>query len=376
MDDGARRTHVDETIGRAARCIDVVKKAHEFFACDRFLKAFQFPPLRRCGERAHRLGDSVRAQQDRGKKARGKNEENAPPALFTLRAHLTLFVPSAFFLVHGRAMLTVLFLGDVVGEPGRRAVIDSVPKLKLERGVDFVIVNGENAANGRGITPKITIDLLRAGVAVITSGDHIWDQREIVAYLPTEPRLLRPINYPPGTPGSGSIVLETPKGKVGVINVQGRTFMQPPLDNPFLAIEAEVKRMREETSIIFVDVHAETTSEKIAMGRFLDGTVSAVIGTHTHTQTADERIFPGGTAFLSDAGMCGPDESCLGREIEPIIQRFLTSRPVMYPVAKGAVKLHGVFVEIDEATGRALSIARLSELYEPAPQAKEAEDPR
>ena len=168
-------------------------------------------------------------------------------------------------------MLKLLFLGEVVGEPGRRAVIDLVPRLKAERGVDFVVVNGENAANGRGITPKITIDLLRAGAAVITSGDHIWDQKDIVPFFETEPRLLRPINYPPGAPGGGSIVLETPKGKVAVVNVQCRTFMNPPLENPFLAMEAEIERLRAETPVIFVDVHGETTSEKIAMGRFLDG---------------------------------------------------------------------------------------------------------
>ena len=173
-------------------------------------------------------------------------------------------------------MLKLLFLGDIVGEPGRRAVIDLVPKFKEERGVDFVVVNGENSANGRGITPRISIDLLRAGVAVITTGDHIWDQKDIVAYMPTEPRLLRPLNYPPGTPGFGSIILETAKGKVGVINVQGRTFMNPPVENPFLAIRDEVARMRVETPIIFVDAHSETTSEKIALGRFLDGKVSAV----------------------------------------------------------------------------------------------------
>ena len=166
-----------------------------------------------------------------------------------------------------------------------------------------MIVNGENAAAGRGITPKISIDLLRAGAAVITTGDHIWDQKEIVAYIDTEPRLLRPINYPSGTPGQGSIILETAKGKVGVINVQGRTFMQPILENPFRIMEEAVAKMREETKVIFVDVHAETTSEKIAMGRFLDGKVSAVVGTHTHTQTADERVFPEGTAFLCDAGI-------------------------------------------------------------------------
>lgn len=267
-------------------------------------------------------------------------------------------------------MLRILFLGDIIGEPGRSAVIASVPKFKEERGVDFVIVNGENAAAGRGITPKISIDLLRAGVAVITTGDHVWDQKELAPYLPTEPRVLRPLNYPAGTPGAGSIVLETPKGKVAVVNVQGRTFMNPPLENPFLAMDAEVTRLREETPIIFVDVHAETTSEKIAMGRFLDGRVSAVVGTHTHTQTADDQVFPGGTAFLCDAGMCGPDESCLGREIQPIIQKFLTGRPVMYPVARGPVKLHGAIVDIDEATGRALKIERVAEFYEPpaAPQ--------
>src|SRR5437763_2963875 len=183
-------------------------------------------------------------------------------------------------------MLTVLFLGDIVGEPGRNAVIGRLPQLKEKQALDFIIVNGENAAGGRGITGKITIELLRAGVSVVTTGDHIWDQKEIVQFLDLEPRLLRPLNYPEGAPGSGSIVLETPKGKVGVINVQGRTFMQPILDNPFHVIEKAVQRMREETPMILVDVHAETTSEKIAMGRFLDGNVSAVIGTHTHTQTA------------------------------------------------------------------------------------------
>src|SRR3989441_7259 len=190
-------------------------------------------------------------------------------------------------------MLTVLFLGDVVGEPGRTAVITQLPELKPRHGLDFIIVNGENAAAGRGITGKITIDLLRAGVSVITTGDHIWDQKEILSFIDTEPRLLRPLNYPDGAPGNGSIVLETAKGKIGVINVQARTFMQPILENPFRAVEAAVTKMREETANILVDVHGETTSEKIAMGRFLDGKVSAVIGTHTHVQTSDELIFTG-----------------------------------------------------------------------------------
>ncbi len=264
-------------------------------------------------------------------------------------------------------MLRILFLGDVVGEPGRKAVMESVRQYKTERGVDFVIVNGENSANGRGLTPKITIDLLRAGVAVVTSGDHIWDQKEILPYIDTEPRLLRPLNYPLGTPGAGSVVLETPKGLVAVINVQGRTFMQPPLENPFRCMDEEVARLREQTPVIFVDVHAETTSEKIAMGRFLDGRVSAVVGTHTHTQTADEQIFPGGTAFLCDAGMCGPSESVLGREIRPIVDRFLTSRPILYPIARGPVKMHGALIDIDEATGLAMHIERVADVFVPPP---------
>jgi metallophosphoesterase (TIGR00282 family) len=269
-------------------------------------------------------------------------------------------------------MLRLLFLGDIIGEPGRSAVIAIVPKLKAEWEIDFVVANGENAAAGRGITGKISIDLLRAGIAVITTGDHIWDQKDIISYIETEPRLLRPLNYPPGTPGHGSIVLETAKGKVGVINVQGRTFMLPNLENPFRLIEEEVLRLQEETRVIFVDVHAETTSEKIAMGRFLDGKVSAVAGTHTHVQTADEQIFEGGTAFICDAGMCGPTRSILGREIQPILQRFLSSMPVVFPVARGEIKLHGLLVDIDETTGRALAVRRVAEPYvaEPAEERK------
>ncbi|MDF1751476.1 MAG: TIGR00282 family metallophosphoesterase [Verrucomicrobiales bacterium] len=265
-------------------------------------------------------------------------------------------------------MLRILFLGDIVGEPGRKAVKARLPEIKVEKEVDFIIVNGENAAGGRGITPKISIELLRAGAAVITSGDHAWDQVEICEYYPTEPRLLRPVNYPEGTPGFGSIVLETKKGKVGVLNVQGRSFIQPPLENPFLAAEAEVKRMREEegAKVIFVDMHAEVTSEKIAMGRMLDGQVSAVVGTHTHVQTADEQIFPGGTAFLCDAGMCGPVESVLGRRVEPVVERFKTGLPQRFPVAKGVVGLRGVIVDVDETTGKAIAIERFSEDYDRA----------
>ncbi len=272
-------------------------------------------------------------------------------------------------------MLTILFLGDVVGEPGRNAVIARLAQLKEQHGIDFTIVNGENAAGGRGITGKITIELLRAGVSVITTGDHVWDQKDVVAFLSLEPRLLRPVNYPAGAPGGGSIVLETAKGKVGVINVQCRTFMQPILENPFHAAEAAVTKMREETKNIVVDVHGETTSEKIALGRFLDGKVSAVIGTHTHVQTADEQIFPGGTAFMCDAGMCGPVNSILGRAIEPIMNRFISNLPASFPVAGGEVRLRGALIEVDETTGRAVRIVRVdgpgpSESASPEPEPK------
>lgn len=266
-------------------------------------------------------------------------------------------------------MLRLLFLGDIIGEPGRRAVIEMLPTLKSAWGIDFAVANGENVAAGRGITPKLAIDLLRCGVAVITTGDHVWDQKEVVSFIDTEPRLLRPINYPEGTPGGGSIILETAKGKVGVINVQGRTFMLPALENPFRRVWAEVEQIRTQTPVIFVDVHAETTSEKIALGRFLDGKVSVVAGTHTHVQTADDQIFPGGTAFICDAGMCGPTESVLGREIQPIVQRFYSSMPINFPVAKGEVKLHGLMVDIDEETGRAMSVQRIAETYRSGPPA-------
>lgn len=264
------------------------------------------------------------------------------------------------------APLRILFLGDIVGEPGRSAVIEQLPVLKAELGLDFVIVNGENAAGGRGITPKIAIDLLRAGAAVITTGDHVWDQQEIVEYFPTEPRLLRPINYPTDTPGKGSVVLDTAKGKVAVLQGQGRTFIQPPLENPFLLLEAEIDRLREEEGVrmIFVDFHAETTSEKIAMGYALDGKASVVVGTHTHVQTADERILVGGTGCLTDAGMCGPDDSVLGRAAESVVWRFKTGMPTRFPVAKGEVRLCGVVADLDPETGGCRHIERFNRLIE------------
>lgn len=261
-------------------------------------------------------------------------------------------------------MIRILFLGDIVGEPGRKAVIGRVSNLKREREIDFVIANGENSAAGRGITPRIAIDLLRSGIAVITSGDHIWDQKEIIDYMPTEPRMLRPLNYEEGTPGNGSVVLETDKGKVAVINAQGRTFMNPPLENPFTRIDEEVRRLVDEqkVKVIFVDFHAETTSESIAMGYHLDGKVSAVVGTHTHVQTADDRILENGTAHLTDAGMCGPERSVLGRNVESVVWRFKTGMPTRFPVAKGQVRLCGMIVDIDEETGKAIAVERYNEL--------------
>lgn len=262
----------------------------------------------------------------------------------------------------------ILFLGDIVGEPGRKAVIEHLPELRKEHRLDFIIVNGENSAGGRGITPKIAIDLLRAGAAVITTGDHVWDQVEIVDYLPTEPRLLRPLNYPEGTPGGGSVVLETAKGRIATVHAQGRSFMQPPLENPFQAVEAEVERLRADgVKMIFVDFHAETTSEKIALGWALDGKVSVVVGTHTHVQTADERILPGGTGCLTDAGMCGPEFSILGRAPESVVWRFRTGMPTRFPIANGPVRLCGLIAEIDPESGKCLAIQRFSRLIEPQP---------
>ena len=262
------------------------------------------------------------------------------------------------------ATLRILFLGDVFGEPGRKAVIDMLPRLRERLDIDFIIVNGENSAGGRGITPKIVITLMRAGAAVVTTGDHIWDQSEIVEYLATEPRLLRPLNWPEGTPGQGSIVLDTAKGKVAVVNAQGRTFTQPPLENPFLALDREIAVLREQTPVIFVDFHAEATSEKVAMGWHLDGRVSAVVGTHTHVQTSDERILPNGTAFLCDAGMCGPLDSVIGSKVEPVLYRFKTGLPVKFAVAHGPVRVCGAWVEVDVATGKAMRIERVNEMWQ------------
>ncbi|MFM1943879.1 MAG: hypothetical protein RI897_2861 [Verrucomicrobiota bacterium] len=262
--------------------------------------------------------------------------------------------------------MKLLFIGDIVGEPGRRALRLLLPGLREAEGIDVVVANGENSAGGNGITPSMAEEIFAAGVDVITSGDHLWDQREVIQLLELEPRFVRPVNHVAGTPGRGYTVVETAAGvKVGVMNVQGRSFMAP-MENPFLAAREAVERLREVTPVIFVDMHAEATSEKIAMARLLEGLVSAVVGTHTHVQTADERVLPGGTAMMCDAGFTGPHDSVLGRDIEPVLKRFLTGMPQRFTVAAERILLQGALVEIDEATGKAYSIRRISERLQDA----------
>jgi hypothetical protein len=254
----------------------------------------------------------------------------------------------------------LLFLGDIVGRPGRELVRKGLPSLIEHYNVDLVIANAENAAAGRGITREIGDSLLSWGVDVMTSGNHIWAQRETVDYIGAEARLLRPANFPAGVPGNGRYLARTSTGRpVGVINVMGRVFMQE-LDNPFQRVLEEIEALRPRTRVIVVDMHAEATSEKIAMGWHLDGKVTAVIGTHTHDQTADEQILPGGTAYLTDAGMTGPHDSVIGVEKSAVIDKFLRGMPVKMETASGNPRLNGTLIAADEATGKAVSIKRLS----------------
>ncbi|HCE05505.1 MAG TPA: TIGR00282 family metallophosphoesterase [Verrucomicrobiales bacterium] len=258
--------------------------------------------------------------------------------------------------------MKLLFIGDVVGSPGRKALAELLPGLRAQHGLDVVVANGENSAGGNGITPDTAAEIYAAGVDVITCGDHLWDQKEVEILLDEDPRFVRPVNYPAGTPGQGSTVIErVGQPTVGVINAQGNTFMRGELDNPFRSVKEEMKKLAPVAPVILLDFHAEATSEKIAMARMLDGHVSVVVGTHTHVQTADEFIFPGGTAFLCDAGFTGPHDSVLGRDWEPVVERFLTSQPRRFPVAKDRVLLQGLMVEVDGATGKALTVERVSE---------------
>jgi len=257
--------------------------------------------------------------------------------------------------------MKLLFLGDIVGRPGRDLIRRHVRALASRHDADLVIANGENAAGGAGITRENMLEILSAGVDVITTGNHVWDKRETLEFIGNEPRLLRPANYPESTPGAGSCVVTAKNGvKVGVINVMGRVFLHA-IDDPFRGAEREIARVRGDgAQVIFVDMHAETTSEKIALSYYLDGMVTAVIGTHTHVQTADERILPGGTACLTDVGMTGPHDGVIGIEKEAIIGRFVSGLPARFETASGDPRMHGVIIEVDDATGRATGIARLS----------------
>lgn len=256
--------------------------------------------------------------------------------------------------------MKLLFIGDIVGKIGRQTVKALLSNLVSRYKIDLVIANGENAAGGFGITEKTASELFSYGIHIITTGNHVWDKKEAIPFIAKEMRILRPLNYPQGIPGTGSILFTTPnKKKVAVINVSGRVFMGYTIDCPFRTTKSEVKRLREDTNIIVIDFHAEATSEKMAFGYYMDGSVSAVIGTHTHVQTADERILSGGSAYITDVGMTGPQTSVIGIEKDQIIEKFLTNIPRKYEVADGKGLLSAVVIEIDEDSGKSTAIQRL-----------------
>jgi len=254
--------------------------------------------------------------------------------------------------------MKILFIGDIVGAPGREAVKKLLPGLKKEFALDFAIANAENAAGGSGVTLKVVEELFAAGLDVLTSGDHIWKKKEIFEFINGEGRLLRPLNFPTGAPGRGWGLFKAKNTPVGVINVNGRVFMEA-LDCPFRTSRQAQEELSEDAKIIIVDIHAEATSEKVALGWYLDGKVSAVLGTHTHIQTADEKILPNGTAYITDVGMTGAYDSVIGRRVEDVLERFLTAVPVRFEVAEGNVQLHAVVLDIEENSGKARSIIRI-----------------
>ena len=260
--------------------------------------------------------------------------------------------------------MRIFVMGDIVGEPGRDAIRALLPKLVREESIDFVVVNGENAAGGSGLTQKTAAELFSAGIDVLTNGDHTWDKKEFEETIDQDPRLLRPANFPSNNPGAGAYLGQAKNGfDVGVLNLVGRVFMPRQYDDPFPVARREVERLRQKTPVIIVDIHAEATSEKIALGWFLDGQASFLYGTHTHVQTADERILPKGTAYLTDVGMTGSYDSVLGREVEPILQRFLTQMPTRFGLAHGNVQVHGALVEVDPKSGRAESVKRIQRTW-------------
>jgi metallophosphoesterase (TIGR00282 family) len=248
--------------------------------------------------------------------------------------------------------MRILFIGDIVGSPGRQTVRDRLADVVAQRQIDLVIANGENSASGFGITPRIAEELLGLGIDVLTGGNHSWDRKEIVEFMPHEPRLLRPANFPDGNVGSGLYVGTARNGvKFAVLNLQGRVFMTP-LDDPFRKADSELAKVPEDVAFVFVDMHAETTSEKIAMGWYLDGRVTAVVGTHTHVTTADEHVLPGGTAFITDVGMSGPHGGVIGMDRNGIIKKFLDGLPARFEVAGGDVQMNCVLIETDDAGPR------------------------
>jgi metallophosphoesterase (TIGR00282 family) len=256
--------------------------------------------------------------------------------------------------------MRILFIGDIFGKPGREIVRRAVPALLEQRDIDFVIANVENSAAGFGVTGDIADTILGYGIDVMTSGNHIWDKKEVLEYIPRQPKLLRPANYPAGVPGRGACLGQTRTGEpVGVVNVMGRVFMTA-IDDPFAVAAKEIEALRAKTRVIIVDVHAEATSEKIALGWHLDGRATAVLGTHTHVQTADERILPKGTACLTDVGMTGPHDSIIGVTTEAALGRFLTGMPSRFEAAAGVARLNAVIITADPATGRATQIERLN----------------
>jgi hypothetical protein len=256
--------------------------------------------------------------------------------------------------------MRILFIGDIVGEPGRRIVRDRAADILAQQRIDLAIANCENAASGFGITPRLVDELLATGIEVLSGGNHIWDRKEIFDYFPHQPRLLRPANFPNGSPGSGLFVSAARNG-VGyaVLNLQGRTFMTP-IDCPFRAADREIARIPPDVKVVLVDIHAEATSEKQAMGWYLDGRVSAVVGTHTHVPTGDAHVLPKGTAYITDVGMTGPHDSVIGMDKEGILKRFLDGLPARFAVAEGDIQMNTVLLDVDPETGHALSIERLN----------------
>lgn len=256
--------------------------------------------------------------------------------------------------------MNILFIGDIVGAPGREAVKKLLPGLSKEYRLDFVIANAENAAGGSGITPRVVQELFDSGISALTTGDHVWKKSDVFEIIDKDERILRPVNFPQGTPGRGAGLFPVKEGiKLGLVNAQGRVFMETLLECPFKTCRSAIEALSRDTKIIIVDIHAEATSEKIALGWYLEDLASCVLGTHTHIQTADEKILPGGCAYITDVGMTGPYQSVIGRRVEDVLKKFITAIPTRFEVASDDIQLHGVVLEIDQTSGKAKSILRI-----------------